>query len=177
MAKNQIKIIGLKELVKDLKKLPILKQASILRNANRKAVKKIVIPKLTGANPHGKNKFSRRSKRGKHSNKPFIVHNEKGSKTAVMAGVSGDFFYYRFAEFGTKKRTTKNYKHKGFKRDRFGKRKSIREPRKRLNRGIMPTTRPFINRVLDRSISPLFRYLKTEYDKEIKKGLKRASKK
>jgi len=148
-----IEIIGLKELRNQLKNFPLIKQASILRNANRKAAKKVVIPKLEDANTHGKGKFSRRGKKGRFSDKPFIVHNEKGSKTAVRAGNSSAFFHYRFAEFGIDKK---------------------RKTRKGLNRGKMKITRPFIERTLDNSVNPLFRYLITDYRKEVDKAISRA---
>ena len=178
MAKDSITILGLKELRNDLKNLPILKQASILRNANRKAARINVERKLIAAVPHKARKTRQRGKKPftRKSKKQAITVNVKGSKTAVMSGISGYYFHYRFLEFGTKKRTTKNYKHKGFKRDRFGKRKSVRVAKKRLNRGVMPKTRPFAERILDKSINPLFRYLKKEYGKSIDKAIKRSKK-
>ena len=183
MGKSEISIKGLKELRNDLKNLPILKQARILRNANRKAARVNVEKKLIAAVPHkarktrqrGKNPFTRKSK------KQAITVNEKGSKTAVLSGISGYYFHYRFLEFGTKKRKVKDYKL------RKKKRKSIKPKRNKLrgknvikgerfNRGVMPITRPFAERIIERSINPLFRYLKKEYGKGIDKAIKRAKK-
>lgn len=169
---KRIRIEGLAQLTKDLKSIPFLKQAQILRNANRKAAKRIVIPMLVRANTHSGDKFSRRGNKGKHSSKPFIVVNAKGSKTAVSAGLASAFFHYRFTEFGTKSRTT-------FIRRRLSNIKRKKEHKRdrrvssKANRGIMPVTRPFINRVLDSVIEPLFQYLKTEYDKDVRIALER----
>ena len=109
MAKDSIKIEGLKQLTEDLKNIRFLKQAHILRNANRKAAKRVVIPMLVRANPHNRKKFSKRSKKrpfGRDWRVPFLAHSEKGSKTAIRVGLASAFFHYRFAEFGTKDRTT-----------------------------------------------------------------------
>ena len=178
MAKNEWKILGLKELKNDLKNLPILKQAKILRNANRKAARTKVEKPLINAVPHKMRKSAQRGKKPftKKSKKQAVTVNQKGSKTAVLSGISSYYFHYRFLEFGTKKRETKNYKHAGFSKDRFGKRKSVRKPKKRLNRGILPATRPFAERIIEKSINPLFRYLKIEYGKNIDKLIKKANK-
>lgn len=155
MGKTGITIKGLAELRQDLKQFPLIKQAQILRNANRKAAKKIVVKRLLDSNPHTRRKFGKRSKKrpfGRDWRKPFIVHNEKGSKTAVRAGTASSFFHYRFAEYGVNRK---------------------RKTRKGLNRGVMPKTRPFIEKALDNSISPLFRYLKTDYKKELDKVIER----
>ena len=155
MGKTGITIKGLAELRQDLKQFPLIKQAQILRNANRKAAKKIVVKRLLDSNPHTRRKFGKRSKKrpfGRDWRKPFIVHNEKGSKTAVRAGIASAFFHYRFAEFGTAKRRTR---------------------KKGLSRGVMKKTRPFIEKTLDNSISPLFKYLQTDYKKELNKVITR----
>ena len=81
MSKNEWKILGLKELTRDLKNLPILKQASILRNANRKAAKlKIEKPLIAGV-PF-KARLGIRSKKRAFSRdrkKQVVTVNEKGS--------------------------------------------------------------------------------------------------
>lgn len=175
MAKKGWKIHGLDELLRDFKQLPILKQARIIRNLNRRAANKIIVPRLTQAIPHKTKKVRKRTKANPFKivdQKQVITVNEKGSKTAVRSGISGKYFHYRFLEFGTKKRTTKNYKHLGYTRNKFGKRRSIRTASKMLNRGAMPK-KPFAGKALDRSIIPLIKFLKTEYSKMLHKYLKK----
>ena len=167
-----IKIEGLSDLRKDLKKFPFYMQTRILRNANRKAARVIVIPRLESANTHGKGKFSRRGKKGRFTDKPFIVHNEKGSKIAVRVGIASAFFHYRFAEFGTKKRST-YYRSRQFNIKRKTAFKRLRKAGSKLDRGVMPKTRPFIERTLDSSIRPMFKYLITDYRKELDKSINR----
>jgi len=180
--KLTIRIEGLPELKKSLKEFPFLKQAKLLRNANRKAARMVVIRRLNGANTHSGRKFGKRSKKrpfGRDYKKPFIVTNVKGNKTAVIAGTSSSFFHYRFAEYGTKERTT-YYRAKLWNRKRKTEHKRLSRVASKLNRGKMPITRPFIERILDNSVSPLFRYLKTEYKKDLDKAIlsmrKRANK-
>ncbi len=148
------KINGLDELLSDFKKLPFLRQAQIIRNVNRRAVKKEVIPKLKNAIPHRSKKVRRRTKSNPFKivdQKQVIAVSVKGKKTAIAAGISTKYFFYRFIEFGTKKRTTK----KGA-----------------MNRGTM-RARPFAEQALDNSINPMIRYLKTEYSKLFHRYLKK----
>lgn len=158
MSKDVWKIIGLDKLKRDLGTLPILKQASLLRNANRRAGNKIVVKKLIDAIPHKSKKVRRRTKKNPFkivTQKQAITANVKGSKTAINAGISSKYFHYRFIEFGTQKRTTR---------------------KKKMNRGVMQS-RPFANSVLDRSINPLFRYLKTDYGKILDKSIQKVKNK
>ena len=151
---DQWHIKGLDELKRDLKQLPILRQAQIIRNVNRRAVNKVVIPKLKNAIPHRAKKVRKRTKSNPFKivdQKQVIAVSVKGKKTAIAAGISSKYFYYRFIEFGTQKRATK----KGA-----------------MNRGVM-RSRPFAEQALDNSINPMIRYLKTEYSKLFHRYLKK----
>lgn len=175
MGKTGITVVGLKELRNDLKQFPFFTQAKLLRNANRKAARVVVVRRLNGANTHSRRKFGKKSKKrpfGRDWRKPFIVHNIRGEKTSVRAGLASAFFHYRFAEFGTKKRTT-YHRSRQFNIKKRKAHKRLSRVASKLNRGVMPKTRPFIERALDNSISPLFRYLKTDYKKELDKAIER----
>jgi len=179
MGKTGIRIEGLMELRNDLKQFPFVVQTKLLRNANRKAARVVVVRRLNDANTHSRRKFGKRSKKrpfGRDWRKPFIVHNIRSSRTAVVAGLASAFFHYRFTEFGTNIRNT-YYRAIKFNIKRKRAHKRLSRVASKLNRGKMPITRPFIERVLDNSISPLFRYLKTEYKKELDKAVDRMARK
>lgn len=150
-------IKGLKELAKDLRKLSLMDQAKALRAANRKAGNSVVVKKLEQASPYKMHKERRATKKDRFRRvnvKTAITTTVKGSKTAVRSGINGKYYYYRFLEFGTIQRKTK----KGYGRGRMA-------------------ARPAFNPALDRSVNPLFRFLKTEYGKILDKIIKRKAKK
>lgn len=96
------KIKGLKEIEDALSALEPKLQASILRAANRKAVKKYVVDRLRSALP-----YSAESKKG------IAVMAARDDKTAVTGGITSDSYWLRWADKGTADRYTKSGAYRG----------------------------------------------------------------
>ncbi len=170
MSKGQIQVLGLKALLMDLKKFPLVKQAKILKSAHRKAAREQVINVLTPKIKF-KTKVKGITKKGNVTEKKqVIIKNTKGSKTGLFVGIASDYFYYRFLEFGTKKRRTKRSVRLAWRYD--GKHGDIRRYLNSQNRGRV-AARPFIGTVLDKSVGKLAVSLVEIYSKKIDRAMKK----
>ena len=96
---EQFKIEGLKEVIDALGSLPALTQANIIKNVEAKILRDQVVKPMKSSLPY----------RGESERKITTV-TDRTDKTAVWAGPSSSIYWYRFAELGTKERTTKSGK-------------------------------------------------------------------
>ncbi len=110
---------------------------------------------------------------GKHQQ--FITIADKKNSLGIISGVSGDYFYYRFSEFGTKQRFTKGYKvKKGF--TKTGRKVKVKVKRPVLNRGVMPRN-PFIVEQIEKNINPIVDYFIFDFGAKVAARLKALARK
>lgn len=142
METNQtFEIEGLSELMKALEELPDKLQDKIVKSLLQKTGRKFIVNELKSALP-----YSSKSKKG------LRVISDRRDKEAVYAGVSGDSFWLRFAELGTKERT------KGHYRGRITPKNQVRD-------------------VIDAEINPIIDFARDEFGNEINIILERRIKK
>lgn len=90
-------LVGLQELMDLIKDLPVLVQANLIRNVESKILREQIVKPMQAALPYRKESESK-----------IRTTTDTKDKTAVWAGPSAKIFWYRFADKGTKDRTTKS---------------------------------------------------------------------
>ena len=88
MASPTLKLEGIKEAFEILDNLPDAVRSKFLQSANRTTVNKVMKKPLGG-----------------DEKKVTRVSTERGHPNAVLFGISNDFYWYRFLEYGTRQRT------------------------------------------------------------------------
>jgi HK97 gp10 family phage protein len=163
---EQIQILGLKEAYAMMEELTAIEKQKIIIGTLTNAANKNIKAKLTNADS-----FLPSTSRKK---KPFVTVKDKDNSLGVVSGVSGDYFHYRFLEFGTKQRFTKPYKTK--KVFVGGKKKIVKTKKKMISRGMMKRN-PFIINVIESNLLSLTNYFIDDYGKQVKKRLDRLARK
>ena len=148
MAKNKgvtVKMDGLKEMYKLLDGLPLKLKANALKSVHRKTA----------------NVFIKKGMTTRHDADIAVsVSNERGDPTGVVAGFTTDDFWFRFLEYGTRRRQNLGRSHRGAVTPRKG------------NRGVMPM-QEFFRPMVDRIHRPMIKYLTQNYRGLIHKFLER----
>ena len=140
-----VKMDGLKDMYSLLGGLPLKLKANALKSVHRKTA----------------NVFIKKGMTSKHDADIAVsVSNERGDPTGVIAGFTSDFFWFRFLEYGTKRRENLGRPHRGRVKPRKG------------NRGIMPM-QDFFRPMVDRIHRPMIKYLTQNYRALIHKFLER----
>ena len=99
---EKFEILGLTEVERALKDLPVKMQAQIYRALNRKAAKKYIVDNLRSVLD-----YSSKTEAG------INIIGDRNDKTAVYAGVTNKSFWLRFADKGTAKRYTEKGAYRG----------------------------------------------------------------
>ena len=148
---KKFKIDGMAEVEKALHDLPLMLKAQALRQFNRDVARKITKNKLEAARP-------------KHADSVGIS-TDRQDKTAIYVGMTMNAYYLRFMEFGTKLRKTRGK----------GKRANSKAKKYKagVNRGVMPITRPFVEKTIDGQMKDVINFARKEYGNSISRWLNR----
>jgi HK97 gp10 family phage protein len=154
-------VYGLAETYKLMDDLTSKEKQNIILGILRKTANKEVKKPMQDAN-----RFKTSKKQP--SKQAIITTNDKDNPLAIKVGVSGKFFYLRFAEFGTKKRTT-YHKALAARARKSGKKSKaiVRRVGNKANRGIMPKMNNLYE-TIENQIDNALNYFVANYAKETK---------
>jgi HK97 gp10 family phage protein len=159
-------IQGLNETYKMLDELNNFEKKQVIVGVLRNAANKHIKLNLQAASPFKKQEKSRKN--------PFVTVADPNDKLGVISGVSRDFFYYRFTEFGTKERFTRHYKK--LRKKVNGKVYKATVKKKVVSRGIMPKNE-FAVKVIEKNIQNVVNYFINDFGTQVAKRLKALARK
>jgi hypothetical protein len=150
---DNFKIDGMTELLQALDDLDSKIKDDLFRNANTIILKDVVKGDLE---KQVNTVRTSTNKKGKVKNvSPVIVYNDRKDKSAVKIGVSTDYFWLRFIEYGTKLRFTR---------------------KKKVNRGQLAARNRIINTIKNLT-DPILKKVENDYGKIINDVLEKKIKK
>jgi len=160
-------VLGLRETYAMIESLTAKDQQRVLLSVMTNAANINIKNNLQQGNPFSSSKKSTKPK--------FVTIKDKNNPLGVVSGVSSNFFYYRFLEYGTKQRKTKGYKIHKIKA-LTGRARKIKVMNKMANRGVMPK-KPFAKGIIEGNLNNVVNYFIMDFGAKTANKLKALARK